>query len=80
RAEWRASSRPKPGVPKCQSDLKVIDIASRLPVASVEMSISLWFLVVYYLILGGWLVWYNYNVRFLFPRVAIGNSQSNKSR
>ncbi|OGL60823.1 hypothetical protein A3H10_01535 [Candidatus Uhrbacteria bacterium RIFCSPLOWO2_12_FULL_46_10] len=60
--------------------LKVIDIASRLPVASVEMSISLWFLVVYYLILGGWLVWYNYNVRFLFPRVAIGNSQSNKSR
>lgn len=51
--------------------LKVIDMASRLSVASVEMSISLWFLVVYYFMLGGWLVWHYYNARLLFPRAAL---------
>jgi len=52
--------------------LKIIEYSARFPYASVDFSMPLWLVIIYYIFLGGGLFWYNRNK--FFGRSKVGFS------
>ena len=49
--------------------IKVSDYLARIPYGSLELKMQWWMVVIYYLVLGGLLVWYNRNVKFKMQKL-----------